>query len=279
MTERDGGGLEPGIHTDFAGGMSYGDYLRLDLLLAAQQPRSGCHDELLFITIHQASELWLKLMLHEVRGAQACLRRGDFKPALKMLSRVGRIQAQMIQSWDVLSTLTPSDYLAFRGALGRSSGFQSYGYRALEFALGLRDPAFLAPHRHDAAIHEALQAILREPGLYDDAVRLLARHGLAIPKAVLERDPAGPWRAHPAVRAAWLAVYRDTARHWPLYELAEKLVDIEDWFQQWRFRHMQTVERIIGAKRGTGGSSGVAYLRGALERRLFPELWELRGEL
>jgi tryptophan 2,3-dioxygenase len=259
--------------------MSYGDYLRLDKLLGAQQPRSQSHDELLFIIIHQATELWLKLMLHEVAGAQARLRADDLEPAFKMLARVSRIQAQIIQSWDVLSTLTPADYASFRDSLGRSSGFQSHGYRLLEFALGHRDAAMLAPYRHDRALSAKLAAALAEPSLYDEAVRLVARRGLPIARAVLERDLARPWRADASVRAAWGAIYRDTETYWELYQLAEKLVDIEDWFQQWRFRHMKTVERIIGMKTGTGGSTGVSYLKRALDYAFFPELWQVRTDL
>lgn len=280
MTARDGEKeLEPGIHVDFAGAMSYGDYLQLDRLLGAQRPLSASHDELLFITIHQATELWLKLMLHEIDGARAMIAADDLQPAFKMLARVGRVQAQIIQSWDVLSTLTPADYQSFRSALGQSSGFQSFGYRLVEFALGNRNAALLAPHRHDAAVSARLDAELARPSLYDEAVRLLARHGLAIDAAVLHRDTRLPWRADDSVRAAWLAIYRDTERYWTLYQLAEKLIDIEDWFQQWRFRHMKTVERVIGMKGGTGGSSGVTYLQRALELYFFPELWSLRTEL
>jgi len=273
------GGLEAGIHTDFSQAMSYGDYLKLDLLLGAQAPLSDSHDELLFIVIHQATELWLKLMLHEVEAAQARLRADDPQPAFKMLARVSRIQAQIIQSWDVLSTLTPADYLSFRDRLAQSSGFQSYGYRLLEFALGNRNAATIAAHRHNSALAARLDAALRAPSLYDDAIALLARRGFAIDRAVLTRDPSRPWRREASVEAAWRAVYADTAAHWELYQLAEKLVDIEDWFQQWRFRHMKTVERIIGQKAGTGGSSGVGYLKRALDYAFFPELWAIRTAL
>ena len=272
-------GLEAGIHTDFSSAMSYGDYLQLDRILNAQKPLSPAHDELLFIVMHQATELWLKLMHHEVVAAQVRLRSNDLQPAFKMLARVSRIQAQIIQSWDVLSTLTPADYLAFRDSLGHSSGFQSYGYRLLEFALGNRQSAMIAPHRHDPALAARLEAALVEPSLYDDAVRLLARRGYAIDDAVLERDLSLAWQPNLSVKAAWLEIYRDSARQWELYQLAEKLVDVEDWFQQWRFRHVKTVERIIGMKAGTGGSSGVKYLRQALDFSFFPELWQVRTEL
>ncbi len=266
-------------HVDFSRSMSYGDYLALDRLLACQQPRSAEHDELLFIIIHQATELWMKLVLHELRHATAQLRAGDLQPAFKGLARVSRIQAQLIQSWDVLSTMTPADYSRFRAALGQSSGFQSYQYRLNELALGNKNAEMLAPHRHRPEIVAALQSALAAPSLYDEAIALLARRGFAIDDAVLARDRTRPHRAHPSVKAAWLEIYRDTARHWDLYELAEELVDLEDWFQQWRFRHMTTVTRIIGMKRGTGGTAGVAYLRHALDIRFFPELWDLRTEL
>jgi tryptophan 2,3-dioxygenase len=266
-------------HVDFSAAMSYGDYLRLDQLLDCQRPASDQHDEMLFIIIHQATELWMKLVLHELRAAIRQIRADDLAAAFKGLARVSRIQAQLIQSWDVLSTLTPADYSRFRNALGQSSGFQSYQYRLIEFALGNKNAAMLDPHRHRPALHAALAEALAAPSLYDEAVALLARRGFAIDRAVLKRDLTQPHRSHASVRAAWLAIYRDTTRHWGLYELAEELVDLEDWFQQWRFRHVTTVERIIGLKRGTGGTSGVVYLKRALDIRFFPELWEVRTEL
>lgn len=270
---------EAGVHTDFSRAMSYGAYLQLDKILAAQSPMSESHDELLFIVIHQATELWLKLILHEVRAAQRLIRADQPQPAFKMLARVSRIQAQIIQSWDVLSTMTPADYLSFRDSLGKSSGFQSYGYRRIEFALGNRNAALIAPHRHDPELAAELEEALNSPSLYDDAIRLMARRGLAIDPAVLNRDLSQSWQADESVLAAWREVYRDTDRYWDLYELAEKLVDVEDWFQQWRFRHMKTVERIIGMRQGTGGSSGVSYLKRALDFSFFPELWALRTSL
>ena len=266
-------------HVDFSQAMSYGDYLRLDQLLDCQRPLSGQHDEMLFIIIHQATELWMKLVLHELREATRQIRGDELAGAFKGLARVSRIQAQLIQSWDVLSTLTPADYSRFRGALGQSSGFQSFQYRLIEFALGNKNAAMLEPHRHRHELHAALAEALAAPSLYDEALALLARRGFAIDGAVLKRDRREPHRSHASVRAAWLAIYRDTPRHWDLYELAEELVDLEDWFQQWRFRHVTTVERIIGSKRGTGGTAGVAYLRHALDIRFFPELWEVRTEL
>jgi len=266
-------------YTDFAERMSYGDYLHLDSILSAQDPVSDSHDEMLFIIIHQATELWMKLMIHELEAAIACLRQDTLKPAFKMLARVSRIQAQLIQSWDVLSTLTPSDYLTFRDDLGQSSGFQSYQYRLIEFLLGNKNPAMMQPHTHRADLHGRLAAALGAPGLYDEALALLARHGHAIPQDRLERDWTQPYRESPGVERAWLAIYADTTAHWELYQLAEKLVDLEDWFQQWRFRHLTTVERIIGRKRGTGGTSGVDFLANRLKIRFFPELWQVRTGL
>jgi tryptophan 2,3-dioxygenase len=258
--------------------MSYGDYLGLDVLLSAQKPLSGEHDELLFIVIHQASELWLKLSLHELRAARAWIAEDDLGPAFKAIARVSRIQGQLIQSWDVLGTMTPSDYHAFRPHLGQSSGFQSHQYRALEFLLGAKDAAMLRVHE-GTPFHAGLAEALAEPSLYDECVRLLARRGFALPADAVERD----WRVrrteHPAVEAAWLEVYRDPERHWDLYELAEKLVDLEFRFQQWRFAHLKTVERIIGFKAGTGGSSGAAYLARALQGSFFPELYKVRTDL
>ena len=271
-----GSALEPGIHTDFRRTMSYGAYLGLDRLLSAQAPLSDSHDELLFIVLHQASELWFKVVLHEIAASTERLRESDPAPAFKMLARVCRILGQLVQSWDVLSTLTPADYLAFRDRLGRASGLQSHQYRLLEFALGRKNEAFVEPFRHDPPVAARLDTALATPSLYDEAIRLLARRGLAIAAACIERDVSRPYRARASVEAAWQTVYEDVERHWDLYELAEKLFDVEDLFQQWRFRHVMTVERVIGGKRGTGGSSGVSYLRGALEHRFFPELWAVR---
>lgn len=258
---------------------TYGDYLALGDLLTAQRPVSDSHDEMLFIIIHQATELWMKLAIHELRAACELLAADQPKPCFKMLARVSRIQSQLIQSWDVLSTLTPADYLAFRDKLGPASGFQSHQYRLIEFILGNKNRAVLAPFRGDEAIHAELTRQLEQPGLYDHAIRLLARRGFAIDSERLERDWSEPYHTDASVRAAWATIYADTQLHWELYELAEKLVDLEDWFQQWRFRHLTTVERIIGMKRGTGGTEGVAYLRRALDIRFFPELWELRTQL
>ena len=273
------GESEPGIETDFAGRMSYGDYLGLDQLLAAQKPRSGRHDELLFIIIHQVQELWMKLMAQELDFAMACLRADDLRPAFKALARVGRIQRQMIEAWDVLTTMTPHDYLAFRGSLGSASGFQSWQYRLLEIRLGARDRFTLLPHRHRPDIHAALEAAFAAPGLYDEALRLLARRGLPIPPEAVERDWSQARPPSEAVIAAWTLIYDQAEALFDLYELAEELVDLEDAFQTWRFRHMKTVERIIGHRPGTGGSTGVAYLKGVLEHSFFPELLAVRTRL
>ena len=268
-----------GARLDFAGAMSYGDYLRLDELLAAQKPLSQDHNELLFIVQHQASELWMKLAIHELTAARACIRDDELAPAFKMLARVARIMAQLNQSWDVLSTLTPAEYSSFRGALGASSGFQSYQYRMIEFLLGNKGAVHLAPHRHREDLHAPLEKLHREPSLYDEAIRVLARRGFAISPACVERDWTSLHAPDDTVQAAWVQVYRDPEKHWDLYELAEKLVDLEDAFRQWRFRHATTVERVIGLKRGTGGTSGVGYLRRMLEVELFPELWRARTAL
>ena len=273
------GGLRDGAATEFADAMSYSDYLGLERLLACQKPRSERHDEMLFIVIHQATELWLKLVLHELNAAMAQIRSDDLPPAFKMLARVSRIQAQLIQSWDVLSTLTPADYMTFRDVLGTASGFQSHQYRLIEFTIGNKNPAMMMPHRHDAETHALLSAALEAPSLYEETILLLARRGLGIDAGQAKRDWRDVHQPDDSVHRAWLTVYRDTESHWDLYELAEKLVDLEDHFQQWRFHHVSTVERVIGHKRGTGGTSGVPYLRRALETRFFPELWDVRTEL
>jgi tryptophan 2,3-dioxygenase len=268
-----------GARLDFSGAMSYGDYLQLDQVLGAQRPRSRDHNEMLFIVQHQASELWMKLVLHELRAARAKIRADDLQPAFKMLARVARIMAQLNQSWDVLATLTPAEYSAFRDALGSSSGFQSYQYRMIEFLLGNKNAVMVEPHRHRADLYAPLAELLREPSIYDEAIRVLGRRGFAIDAGCLERDWSVPHRHNESVARAWVGVYLSTAEHWELYELAEKLVDLEDAFRQWRFRHATTVERVIGYKRGTGGTSGVAYLKRMLELVLFPELWHARTSL
>jgi len=268
-----------GAQMERAGTLSYGDYLDLDRVLAAQHPRSTDPNELLFIVQHQTSELWMKLALHELRRARASLRADALPPAFKMLARVARIFEQLVAAWNVLATMTPSEYSAIRPSLGSSSGFQSWQYREIEFILGNKNPAMLRPHAHEPAIRAELERALAAPSIYDEAVRLMARRGLAIEPAVLARDTAAPWRLDASVEAAWLAVYRAPAEHWELYELAEELVDLEDAFRQWRFRHVTTVERIIGFKRGTGGTHGVSYLRRMLDVVLFPELWKVRTDL
>ncbi len=268
-----------GIHWNLDRSLSYGQYLQLDKVLDAQKPLSGQHDEMLFIVIHQASELWLKLCLHELDATRAQIRADDLEPAFKMLSRVARAQTQMIQSWDVLGTMTPADYMRFRDSLGQSSGFQSWQYRLLEFMLGNKDARLIEVHASDPPNYALLGRELATPSLYDETLKLLARRGFAIPRECLERDWTKSYEAHPKVEAAWLAIYRDSNAHWDLYELAEKLVDLEYRLQQWRFAHLKTVERIIGFKRGTGGSAGVGYLEHVLKRGFFPELISLRTSI
>ncbi|MEW9668607.1 tryptophan 2,3-dioxygenase [Ammoniphilus sp. 3BR4] len=269
-------GLEKGIHIDFKGNLTYGGYLHLDQLLTSQHRLSDHHDEMLFIIIHQSSELWMKLILHEIHKAISCVRTNQLDQSFKMLSRVSRIQQQLIQSWDVLSTLTPSEYMQFRNKLGYSSGFQSYQNRLIEFSLGHKNKHLLEVFRHQAEVYSLLQKAIRQPSLYDVAIQALAVRGLAIDQECLDRDWSLDYKANASVEAAWLEVYRDIELYWDLYELAEKLLDIEDRQQQWRYNHMKTVERIIGYKQGTGGSSGVHYLKQRLEHRFFPELWSLR---
>ncbi|MBA8880188.1 tryptophan 2,3-dioxygenase [Phyllobacterium myrsinacearum] len=268
-----------GAQMSFDGRMSYGDYLRLDKILTAQAPLSEAHDEMLFIVQHQASEIWMRLVIHELMSVCEHIAKDDLAPSFKMLSRVSRILDQLNSAWDVLRTMTPSEYTTFREALGMSSGFQSFQYRAIEFLAGNKNAAMMRPHAHKPDIHAWLDGILRAPSIYDQSIRLLARKGFAIDKAVLERDCALPYEANESVRDAWLVVYRSPEAHWPLYELAEKLVDFEDYFRRWRFNHVTTVERIIGFKTGTGGTSGVNYLRKMLDIVLFPELWSMRTEL
>jgi tryptophan 2,3-dioxygenase len=259
--------------------MSYGDYLNLDRLLNAQSPRSSAHDELLFIIQHQTSELWMKLAIHEIKAATKAIHDDDLQPAFKMLTRVARIFEQLNNAWDVLRTMTPSEYTEFRSILGESSGFQSFQYRAIEFLAGNRNLAMLRPHAHRPELVAALEEILERPSLYDEALLLLSRRGFAI-GADAERPNWRDKRAEsPAVIEAWKIVYRAPQTHWEIYELAEKLVDFEDYFRRWRFNHVTTVERIIGLKSGTGGTSGVGYLRKMLEIVLFPELWKVRTEL
>ncbi len=268
-----------GAQMDFSQSMSYGDYLDLDHLLSAQHPLSTDHNEMLFIIQHQTSELWMKLMLHELLAARGCIQRDQVEPALKMLARVSRIMEQLLQSWAVLSTLTPSEYSQFRHYLGSSSGFQSHQYRQIEFVLGNKNASLVAPHVHHPERRKAVEDALNAPSLYDEVLMLLARRGFQISPQRIARDWTQPTQYDESVEAAWLKVYADPNACWDLYALAEKLVDVEDAFRQWRFRHLTTVERIIGFKRGTGGTAGVSYLRKMLEVVLFPELWRMRTAL
>jgi tryptophan 2,3-dioxygenase len=256
--------------------VTYSSYLDLDRILAAQHPASGAHDEMLFIIVHQASELWLKLCLHELTEARERMEADDLRPAFKMLARVARAQQQLIQSWDVLSTMTPHDYSRIRPHLASSSGFQSAQYRMMEFMLGGRDAKHVRLHRGNEDWAERLEAETGRASLYDAAVRLLARRGFAIDASVLEREVGSEWKHDRSVEAAWAEIYRDPQAHWDLYELAEKFVDLEYHFQRWRFGHLKTVERIIGFKRGTGGTPGVPYLEGVLKQAFFPELLSVR---
>jgi len=270
---------DEGAQLDFSADMSYGDYLHLDAVLGAQHPLSPAHDEMLFIVQHQTSELWMKLMLHELSAAVAGIARDELASAFKMLARVSRIMEQLVHAWDVLATMTPPEYSAIRPYLSRSSGFQSWQYRCIEFMLGNKNAAMLKPHAHRPELLERVAAAYRAPSLYDESLRLLARRGLPVPASHLERDWAQPYVAHDAVEAAWLVAYRAPQAHWEIYQLGEELADLEDSFRLWRFRHVTTVERIIGFKRGTGGTSGVGYLRKMLDVVLFPEIWKLRTDL
>jgi tryptophan 2,3-dioxygenase len=264
---------------DFSQSMSYGDYLHLDAILSAQAPRSPDHNEMLFIVQHQTSELWMKLMLHELGAAIQNIANDDLGSAFKMLARVSKIMEQLVHAWDVLATMTPPEYSAIRPFLASSSGFQSYQYRCIEFSLGNKNAAMLKPHAHRPDLLAHVQAAFEAPSLYDEALRLLARRGLAVPASHLARDWTQPYAASEGVEQAWLQVYRAPKEHWDLYQLGEELTDLEDAFRLWRFRHVTTVERVIGFKRGTGGTGGVSYLRKMLDVVLFPEIWTLRTEL
>lgn len=264
---------------DFSQRMGYGDYLHIDTILSAQHPLSPAHDELLFIIQHQTSELWMKLMRHELSAAMAHIARDDLASAFKMLARVSKIMEQLVHAWDVLATMTPPEYSAMRPYLGQSSGFQSFQYRCIEFSLGNKNAAMLQPHAHAPERLALVQAAYTAPSLYDLALQLLARRGLALPGSHVQRDWTQPYTANAEVEAAWLQVYRNPQAHWDLYQLAEELTDLEDAFRLWRFRHVTTVERVIGFKRGTGGTGGVSYLRKMLDVVLFPEIWTLRTAL
>jgi tryptophan 2,3-dioxygenase len=267
------------VHWDLGEALSYSQYLNLDKLLDAQHPLSYQHDEMLFIIIHQVSELWMKLCLHELNATVDCVRRDDLGPTFKMLARVSTIQQQLLQSWDVLATITPYDYSAFRNTLGKSSGFQSPQYRMLEFLIGNKNADMIKVFRNDPPAYEMLERALRAPSLYDEALRLLSRRGFDLPPEAIDRDFTQPYQASKQVAAAWLSVYHNSVKEWDLYELAERLVDLDYKFQLWRFSHVKTVERIIGSKRGTGGTGGVSYLTKALELKFFPELWTIRTSM
>ena len=270
---------DEGAQLDFSKDMSYGDYLHLDALLNAQAPLSPDHNEMLFIVQHQTSELWMKLMLHELSAAVRAIACDELGSAFKMLARVSRIMEQLVHAWDVLATMTPPEYSAIRPYLSSSSGFQSWQYRCIEFMLGNKNAAMLKPHAHRPDILARVESVWRAPSLYDEALRLLARRGLAVPATHTERDWTQAYAADDGVEQAWLVVYRDPKQHWDLYQLGEELTDLEDAFRLWRFRHVTTVERVIGFKRGTGGTSGVGYLRKMLDVVLFPEIWRLRTQL
>ena len=268
-----------GAKSDFSQAMSYGDYLNIDTMLSQQHCQSSAHDEMLFIIQHQTSELWMKQILHEMSAARLALEQGKLANMFKMLSRVSRIFEQLNNQWDVLRTMTPADYTAFRDALGPSSGFQSYQYRLIEFVMGNRNPNMLKPHAHVIEVHQMLAAELARTSFYDEVVAYLFNELDGNTNAMPAPQMDTPHQAQPEIQARWKVVYEDIETHWSLYELAEKLVDLEDYFRRWRFNHVTTVERVIGFKRGTGGTSGVQYLRKMLEVELFPELWHLRGEL
>jgi tryptophan 2,3-dioxygenase len=268
-----------GVHWDLGSSQSYGDYLQLARLLSAQQPLSSEHDEMMFIIVHQVSELWIRLFLHELEFVQRCVIKDDLDPSFKALQRISKVQAQLFGAWEILATMTPSDYTLFRNQLGRSSGFQSLQYRLLEFGLGNKNADMIRVHQRNADDYAKLERALHAPSLYDEVLRLLSRRGYGVPQELLDRDFSQPYVASKAVTGAWLGVYHNSDKDWDLYELAEGLVDLDHRFQVWRFQHMKTVERIIGHKRGTGGTGGVSYLAKVLELRFFPELWQARTSL
>jgi tryptophan 2,3-dioxygenase len=270
---------EEGAELDFSTSMTYGDYLHLDEVLNAQHPLSPDHNEMLFIVQHQTSELWMKLMLHELRAAIAHLAKDELQPCFKMLARVSKVMEQLVHAWDVLATMTPPEYSSIRPYLAQSSGFQSWQYRCIEFSLGNKNAVMLKPHAHRPDLHARVQAAWRAPSLYDEALKLLARRGIDVPSSHTDRDWTQPYQSNAGVEAAWLKVYRNPETYWDLYQLGEELTDLEDAFRLWRFRHLTTVQRIIGIKRGTGGTGGVSYLRKMLDVVLFPEIWDLRTDL
>ncbi|MCS6946589.1 MAG: tryptophan 2,3-dioxygenase family protein [Steroidobacteraceae bacterium] len=270
---------DEGIYWDLGASQSYGEYLRLDRLLDAQHPNTFEHDELLFIIVHQTAELWMRLFLHELAGVFDCVQRDQLDPSFKMLARIKRVQEQLLGGWEVLATMTPFDYSSFRNALGRASGFQSVQYRLLEFQLGNKNRDMLGVHQRNPQDLQRLRLALEAPSLYDEVLRLLSRRGYEIPESHLTRDFAEPYVPHKQVAACWLAVYHNADKDWDLYELAENLIDVDHKFQLWRFHHLKTVERIIGYKAGTGGTSGVSYLAKALDLKFFPELWQVRTSM
>jgi tryptophan 2,3-dioxygenase len=267
------------MHLDLAGSLTYGRYLGLDELLNAQHPRSDNHDEMLFIIQHQTSELWMKLLIHELAAAMSHVQQDALEPAFKVLTRAGHIQRILFEQWAVLETLTPTEYLRFRPVLGPASGFQSFQYRAIEFLLGNKEAQTLLPFRHEAQVHEWLVRLLKAPSLYDEFLRHLARRGHPVPPERVERDFSEPYQRHPQVVGIFARIYEDPDSHWDEYEMCEKLIDVEERFQLWRFRHLLTVQRIIGFRQGTGGSSGVPFLKRAMDYTFFPELWDVRTEL
>jgi len=267
------------VHWNLGDSLSYGQYLNLDLLLGAQRPLTSEHNEMLFIIVHQVSELWMRLLRHELLAVMDCVRRDELAASFKMFSRIDHVQGQLLAVWDVLSTMTPFDYSAFRNALGRSSGFQSLQYRLIEFMLGNKNADTIKVHQREPQAFAMLESALRAPSLYDEVLRLLSRRGREVPQELLARDFSLPYEANKLVTAAWLSVYLNAEKDWDLYELGEHLVDLDHRFQLWRFQHMKTVERIIGYKPGTGGTAGVAYLAKALRLRFFPELWEARNSM
>ena len=270
---------DPGFITELGAETSYGGYLRLGELLGAQRPRSSHHDEMLFIVQHQVSELWMKLMIHELEAAIAHVKADRLAPCFKILARVKQVQRQLFEQWSVLETLTPSEYVEFRDVLGPASGLQSYQFRAIELLLGNKNARFLEVHRHDPQVHARLMGLLESPSLYDEFLRHLARRGMPVPPERVERDWSQPYERHPGVTQVFKMVYQNTSKYWAEYDMCEKLVDVEENFQLWRFRHVKTVERIIGFKPGTGGTAGVAFLRKSLEVALFPELIDVRTEI
>lgn len=270
---------ETDIHTDFKEKMTYSDYLGLDTLLSSQHLLSDHHDEMLFVTVHHVSEIWMKLIIHELDAAIIDVQADNLSASLKKLARVCQVQKQLKHVWDVLATLTPSEYIKFRDKLGQASGFQSYQNRMIEFMLGYKTTYIMKIYEKDPELKERLEQIYNAPSIYDATIQAVARAGFPIDKAILNRDVSETHQSNESVKAAWMSIYQDVDEYWELYELAEKLVDVEDLFQQWRFRHMKTVERIIGFKKGTGGSGGVSYLKKVLDQYFFPELWELRTEL